>query len=221
MSTESVLLSLCTGSAGDPRRIPGPGYVRHPADGRGGGPAGDPGEAAASRTGIAPVAASGLRHGRSPPTRGAGEADLRPGRVPAPPQPAGGHRGLSDTTGAGSGQPAGFGVLQPWGGLCGQVGTRFGEHMHVHRVFRVSGIRNRFPSPSRPLHLHLPPPSLSWTRNSQAIYERTYGPIKRKDILPGERGQNPWDRRETAPPRRAGITSPWWTGTTSSSPGKN
>ena len=74
------------------------------------------------------------------------------------------------------------------------------EHMHVHTGFSVS----QDPEPvSQPVPSAPSAPAATifeLDKELQAIYERTYGPIKRKDILPrGERGQNPWDRRETAP----------------------
>ena len=78
------------------------------------------------------------------------------------------------------------------------------EHMHIHTGLSLREEEPEpapQPAPSAPSAPSVPAATIfELDKELQAIYERTYGPIKRKDILPrGEQGQTSWDRRETEP----------------------
>ena len=78
------------------------------------------------------------------------------------------------------------------------------EHMHIHTGLSLREEEPEpapQPAPSAPSAPSVPAATIfELDKELQAIYERTYGPIKRKNILPrGEQGQTSWDRRETEP----------------------
>lgn len=76
------------------------------------------------------------------------------------------------------------------------------DHMHLHPSLPRK--EEELPAPPSAVQSAQPTPRmaaatvLELDKELQAIYERTYGPIKRRDILPrGGGSQNPWDRRDS------------------------